>query len=50
MKILMLQLIPLVSVICAAVLAFHGISGWGWFLVVALLCSGAGVVQTRANS
>jgi phage tail protein X len=27
------------AVVCATLLALHGIAGWGWFLFVALLLS-----------
>jgi hypothetical protein len=37
---LICNLASIACVISAAVLAFHGISGWGWFLFLALLlCS-----------
>ncbi len=39
-------LIPIVSIISAAFLAFHDVSGWGWFIFVALMCSGSDVVKT----
>lgn len=49
MKTLLNQLIPLVAVVSAAVLAYAGVSGWGWFLLIAFLSSGAGVVQEKLS-
>lgn len=33
------KLAAVVAIICAAVLAFNGISGWGWFLVLGFMCA-----------
>lgn len=40
---------PIISIICAAVLAYHGISGWGWFLFIAVITSGTDLVKTVNN-
>lgn len=37
-------------IVAAAVLAYHGVDGWGWFLAVSLLFGGATVVSRRDSS
>ena len=44
MRSFMVLLFPLISVTIAGVLAFRGIDGWGWLLLAAVLCAGAGTV------
>ena len=34
---LLVNMCSVASVVCATLLALHGIPGWGWFLVVAML-------------
>jgi len=43
------QLVPIVAVISSAILAFHNIAGWGWFLLVAFCLSGADTVQKHLS-
>jgi len=50
MRVFLLLLLPLVCICLAALLALKGIEGWGWFLFVAVLCSGADVVQKHVGN
>jgi len=43
------QILPVVSVVCAAFLAYHGISGWGWFAFIAIMFGGVDVVQKHVS-
>lgn len=36
-----INLVSIVCAIAAAYIAAHGGEGWGWFLLVALLCAGS---------
>ena len=50
MKFFLYQMVPFASVISSAVLAFHSVSGWGWFLFVAFMLSGADTVKKYVGS
>ncbi|HDL6744358.1 TPA: hypothetical protein ACJ2XZ_004339 [Yersinia enterocolitica] len=50
MNFLITQLVPVISVISSAVLAYHGIEGWGWFLLVAAMFGGADAVQKHTSN
>jgi hypothetical protein len=50
MRAFMVLLFPLISVVIAGILAVRGIDGWGWFLFVAALCTGADTVQKHVSS
>ncbi|WP_278246096.1 hypothetical protein [Rodentibacter trehalosifermentans] len=39
MKLLIFQLPSLAAIICAFLLLMKGVSGWGWFLFIAVLLS-----------
>jgi hypothetical protein len=43
------QLVPIMAIISSAVLAFHNIPGWGWFLFVAFFLSSADTVQKHLS-
>ena len=45
MKLFIVFLIPLVSLTSEFLLVYHGIQGWGWFLFVAFMLSGADVIK-----
>jgi hypothetical protein len=47
MKYFLYQIVPIAAIISAAILAFKGVDGWGWFLVVGFLLSGADTVKTH---
>ncbi len=46
MNIFLYLLLPIICVLSAAFLAFHGISGWGWFLFIALFSTGIDVLKS----
>ena len=48
MRWVFMNFLPLVCVLCAAVLAWRGVDGWGWFLFVAVL--GAVQPATRRDN
>lgn len=50
MSLLIISLIPISSIISAAILAYHGIAGWGWFLFIAVLSGGFGAIQNAASN
>lgn len=50
MKFFLYQMVPFASVISSAVLAFHSVSGWGWFLFVGFMLSGADTVKKYLGS
>ncbi len=50
MKFFLYKMVPFVSVISTAVLAFHSVSGWGWFLFVAFMLRGADTVKKYVGS
>ncbi|MEG0533330.1 MAG: hypothetical protein RR610_18690, partial [Citrobacter sp.] len=43
------QLLPIISVICGAILAYHNINGWGWFVFIALMFGGVDIVQKHRS-
>lgn len=49
MTFLISQILPVVSVICAAFLAYNGIEGWGWFAFIAIMFGGVDVVQKHVS-
>lgn len=49
MKLLIMYLIPIISIISAAILAYHGIQGWGWFLFIAALSGGTDAIQSTIS-
>lgn len=50
MKSFMVLLFPLLCVVIAGILAFHGTSGWGWFLFAAIMGAGADTVKKYASN
>ena len=50
MKFFLYQMVTFASVISSAVLAFHSVSGWGWFLFVEFMLSGADTVKKYVGS
>ncbi|EEV5911646.1 TPA: hypothetical protein ACYSGK_004610, partial [Escherichia coli] len=49
MRAFMILLFPLLCVVIAGVLAVRDLNGWGWFLFVAVLCTGADTVQKHVS-
>ena len=49
MRAFMILLFPLLCVVIAGVLAVRDLNGWGWFLFVAFLCTGADTVQKHVS-
>jgi len=45
MRLLLVYILPFISIICAAILAYHRIEGWGWFLFIAAISGGSETVQ-----
>lgn len=45
MRLFLYQMVPFAAIISSAVLAFHSIDGWGWFLFIAFMLSGADTVK-----
>lgn len=43
------QVLPVISVICGAILAYNGIEGWGWFVFIAFMFGGVEVVQKHVS-
>lgn len=44
------QILPVVSVVCAAFLAYNGVEGWGWFAFIAIMFGGVDVVQKHVSA
>ena len=47
MKYFLYQIVPIAAIISSAILALKGIDGWGWFLAVGFLLSGADTVKSN---
>ena len=50
MRLFLYQMVPLAAVVSSAVLALHSVSGWGWFLFVAFMLSGADTVKKHLGN
>lgn len=50
MRFFLYQMVPLAAVVSSAVLALHSVSGWGWFLFVAFMLSGADTVKKHLGN